>query len=192
MFTMLKRFLDRSVDPVTDIKNIWSQLCTEYGIDTELNFVYENNDVASSLATHNSLTIAVTKAEVRIGKYTKKTLVVVNGVDLVCKQVIPTLTKIKKRNKKYESKLNELTTILRHEIGHVLSFKEKYSNLTKEELNKLNEYIDVNRMALDVPVKDVYSGLVMYLNQPLEKWANEAAGISNEKLINDAIEFFKE
>ena len=141
-----------TVTPAQDILGIWRQLCKEYHVpDLQLVFTSTNElqgKVATQLATPDSCVIALTSGSVSLSKLTKKTSVKINCVYLLCDNVYPHL--LLDRDK-YESRLNELTLMLKHEIGHAISLKEKYENLTELQLNKLDAYIEKHDKSFMVP-----------------------------------------
>lgn len=183
----------KTVTPAQDILGIWRQLCKEYHVpDLQLVFTCTNElqgKVATQLATPDSYVIALTSGTVILSKLTKKTSVKINCVYLLCDHVYPHL--LLDRNK-YESRLNELTMMLRHEIGHAISLKEKYENLTEHQLNKLDAYIETHDKSIVVPsVANVYTKVCNYLMQAEEEWANEAAGIDARELASALVSFYE-
>ena len=182
-----------TVTPAQDILGIWRQLCKEYHVpDLQLVFTSTNElqgKVATQLATPDSCVIALTSGSVSLSKLTKKTSVKINCVYLLCDNVYPHL--LLDRDK-YESRLNELTLMLKHEIGHAISLKEKYENLTELQLNKLDAYIENHDKSFMVPsVANVYTKVYGYLMRAEEKWANEAAGVDARELASALVSFYE-
>lgn len=182
-----------TVTPAQDILKIWRQLCKEYNVpDLQLVFTYTNElqgKVATQLATPDSYVIALTSGTVTISRLTKKTSVKINCVYLLCDNVYPHLLLARD---KYESKLNELTLMLKHEIGHAISLKEKYENISEDQLNKLDAYIEKHDKSFMVPsVANVYTKIYGYLMRAEEKWANEAAGIDARELASALVSFYE-
>lgn len=182
-----------TVTPAQDILGIWRQLCKEYHVpDLQLVFTSTNElqgKVATQLATPDSCVIALTSGSVSMSKLTKKTSVKINCVYLLCDNVYPHLLLARD---KYESRLNELTLMLKHEIGHAISLKEKYENLTELQLNKLDAYIEKHDKSFMVPsVANVYTKVYGYLMRAEEKWANEAAGVDARELASAIVSFYE-
>ena len=182
-----------TVTPAQDILGIWRQLCKEYHVpDLQLVFTHTNElqgKVATQLATPDSYVIALTSGSVILSGLTKKTSVKINCVYLLCDHVYPHLLLARD---KYESRLNELTLMLRHEIGHAISLKEKYENLTELQLNALDAYIENHDKAVVIPsVGNTYTKVYNYLMQAEESWANEAAGIDARELALALTSFYE-
>lgn len=179
-------------------QNSWNELCKQYNItDVPLIFTTRENfveDEARRLASLN-INTAATGNVVGLGNYAKPSMitgsnigfknghvkVTILGVFLFEDSVFP---------KFYEQKLNHdklegVEAIMKHELGHVLSFRSKFDGLSIADYDDLKAWISKENSRIHELWDEDPSNRTMesYYQMPLERWANDAAGITDEELV---------
>ena len=176
----------------------WNKLCQQYGItDAPLIFTtYDNfvEDEARRLASLN-ITTDATSNVVGLGKYGKPTMitgsnigfenghvkVTILGVFLFEDDVLP---RFYEKQLNYD-KLAGVETIMQHEIGHVLSFRSKFEGLSIADYKDLKAWINKENSRIHELWDEDLRNRTMesYYQMPLERWANDAVGITDEELV---------
>lgn len=176
----------------------WNELCEQYGItDVPLIFTTREKfveDEARRLASLN-INTAATGNVVGLGNYAKPSMitgsnigfknghveVTILGVFLFEDNIFP---------KFYEPKLNHdklegVEAIMKHEMGHVLSFRSKFDGLSIADYDDLKAWIAKENNRIHELWDEDPSNRTMesYYQMPLERWANDASGITDEELI---------
>lgn len=187
-------------------QNSWKELCEQYSItDVPLIFTTRENfveDEARRLASLN-INTAATGNVVGLGNYAKPSMitgsnigfknghvkVTILGVFLFEDNIFP---------KFYESKLNcdklkGVEAIMKHEMGHILSFKSKFDGLSIADYDDLKAWIAKENSRIHELWDEDPSNRTMksYYQMPLERWANDAAGITDEELVKAKISLNK-
>lgn len=179
-------------------QNSWKELCEQYDVtDVPLIFTTRENfikDEASLLASLN-INTAATGNVVGLGNYAKPSMitgsnigfknghvkVTILGVFLFEDSIFP---------KFYEQKLNSeklkgVEAIMKHELGHVLSFRSKFEGLSIADYDDLKAWISKENSRIHELWDEDPSNRTMesYYQMPLERWANDAVGITDEELV---------
>lgn len=198
----VRAFLDSCPKYPDNLKNIlqasWNKLCEQYGItDVPLIFTTTQNfieDEARRLASLN-ITTAATGNVVGLGNYAKPSMitgsnigfenghakVTILGVFLFEDAILP---RFYEKQLNYD-KLSGVEIIMRHEIGHILSFRSKFEDLSIADYKDLRSWINKENSRIHELWDEDPSNRTMesYYQMPLERWANDAVGIDDYDLI---------
>lgn len=178
----------------------WNELCEQYGItDVPLIFTTRENfveDEARRLASLN-INTAATGNVVGLGNYAKPSMITGSNIGFKNGHVKVTILGVflfedNIFSKFYEQKLNSeklkgVEAIMKHELGHVLSFRSKFDGLSVADYDDLKAWITKENNRIHELWDEDPSNLESYYQMPLERWANDAAGITDEELVKAKI-----
>ncbi len=183
-------------------QNSWNELCEQYDItDVPLIFTTRENfveDEARRLASLNINTAASSNV-VGLGNYAKPSMITGSNIGFENGHVKVTILGVflfedSLFPKFYEQKLNSeklkgVEAIMRHEMGHVLSFRSKFEGLSIADYNDLKAWINKENSKIHELWDEDPSNRTMesYYQMPLERWANDAAGVTDEELVKAKI-----
>lgn len=90
----------------------------------------------------------------------------------------------------YDKALESMKYLIRHEIGHILSYREMFVGKRYGESQKYNdeleaEYENVPKLRKNASLKSRKTYSLAYMHVTHERLANEAVGITDEDIIAD-------